>query len=170
MEILEQNIIKELEPVNQLFRLVEDHSYLVTSSSVHQGSSNGNFMSFDMVCDDEDGTFPLIMHYVNLCNRVDKHGASEFINWIGEGNKLNIDQGYCTIIRKNKWDNEATLLFKEPINVQVGELNDEPLIVKVNRIVGEFEIDFLWCRNGRQNKIANIIELYFDCKGYYFDK
>lgn len=170
MNILENNLVEELEPVGQLFRLSEGDSYLRTFNSIHQNLSRGNFMSFEMVCDDEDGIFPLVMHYVNLCKRVDKNGACEFINWMAGRNKLKIDNGYCTIIREGKWENKATLIFNEPIKVQVGELNDEPLIVEVNRIVGEFEVDFSWMTNGRQNKYANIIEVYFNCERYFFDK
>lgn len=80
MEILENNLVDKLEPVSQLFKLSEGDSYLMPISNIGQGLSHGKFMEFEMLSDEDDGTFPLVMHYVNLLKRIDRNGSSGFLN------------------------------------------------------------------------------------------
>lgn len=41
-----------------------------------------------------------------------------------------------------------------------------PIIEKVKRIKGEFCHDWFWTRNGRQSKIANGYEIWFNVQEY----
>jgi hypothetical protein len=70
------------------------------------------------------------------------------------------------IIRDSKWDSEATLEFKEPIDVVIGKIGEKLIIEKVKKIRGEFQHDWFWTRNGRQDKIANGYEIWFVINSY----
>tara|TARA_R110002020_G_scaffold259871_1_gene474021 strand:- start:436 stop:951 length:516 start_codon:yes stop_codon:yes gene_type:complete len=155
----------DLETTAQLFQIVEDKQVLKTHKTVNQ-LEHGNWMSFELFLDDYDGCFSRVSDWVRFANRIDNDGVSEYLTWISKSNKLKIKQGYCTIVRESKWSDEATLIFDEPIEVVVGEVNDEYIVDKVNKITGRFSYEWLWMKNGRQDKIANGIEIYFDCQKY----
>jgi hypothetical protein len=79
---------------------------------------------------------------------------------------LEIEYDGVKIIRDSKWDNQAILEFKEPIEVVIGQIGDKPIIEKVTKIGGEFVHDWFWSKNGRQDKIANGYEIWFVIGNY----
>jgi len=144
---------------SQLFRVIEED--LILDSEV---------IIFDWIEDSFDGIFPRVSDYKRLANRMDNYGVAEFLTWISLRNKKTIaSTGYCTIERESKWDSKATITFTEPITVKFAQINEEQITGKVNRITGEFSLDWFWMKNGRQNEIANAFEIYFKCDQYFND-
>lgn len=152
------------ETTFQLFKIVEDGDIFEPLKSVNQ--IQGNFLSVDLESDDYDGTFPRVSDWTRLVNKIDSEGASAFLTWLG-GSKLKFDLDTCTVVRESKYSDKATLLFKNPIKVIIGHLNNEPITIDVNKIVGEFTYEWSCSKRGRQDKVANICELFFDCKEYH---
>jgi hypothetical protein len=126
-----------------------------------------NCMLFEVSQDTDDGTYPTLASYMRDANALDNEGASHFLNRLTrKKNKLSIDYEGVTIIRDSKWSNDATLEFKEPIEVVIGAVGDRHIIEKVTKIRGEFHHDWFWTRNGRQSKMANGYEIWFEVKEY----
>jgi len=133
---------------------------LNNNSGIKQG------ILFESSSDDEDGTYPLVMHYVTLANKMDNEGVYVWLNRLSNKNKLDIDFGICRILRKNQYDSKAKLIFKEPIEILLTTISDRQIIEKVTEIEGEFTFDWYWIKNGRQNKIANGFEIWFNIEKY----
>ena len=126
-----------------------------------------NCMLFEVSQDTDDGTYPTVASYTRDANGLDGEGASHFINRLTrKKNKLEIEYDGVKIIRDSKWDNQAILEFKEPIDVVIGQVGDKPIIEKVTKIGGEFTHDWFWTKNGRQDKIANGYEIWFVIGNY----
>ena len=79
---------------------------------------------------------------------------------------MEIDFCGVKITRGRDWDTEATLEFKEPIEVVMGHVGETPTVVKVKKIKGEFTHDWFFRKSGRQDKIANGFEIWFEIKKY----
>ena len=121
-----------------------------------------NCILFEVSQDTDDGTYPTVASYMRDANGLDEEGASHFLNRLTrKKNKLEIEYDGVKIIRDSKWDNQAILEFKEPINVVIGQVGDKPIIEKVTKIGGEFTHDWFWIKSGRQDKIANGYEIWF---------
>lgn len=121
-----------------------------------------NCMLFEVSQDTDDGTYPTVASYTRDANGLDGEGASHFLNRLTrKKNKLEIEYDGVKIIRDSKWDNQAILEFKEPIDVVVGQVGDKLIIEKVTKIGGEFTHDWFWSKGGRQDKIANGYEIWF---------
>lgn len=150
------------ETSNQLFRIVEEQLPFEPIKSVN--GQAGKYMSFEYLSDDMDGVFTLPLHWINFANRIEKNGIPAYLNWVSK--TLKFDNGYCTIERKSKWDNEATLHFKQPITVVFGRVGTQDITHVVSKIKGEFTYEWSWSKRGRQDKIANNIEIYFDCQEF----
>ena len=155
-----------METSHQLFKIVEDGEIFDPIGSINQGGEHGKWMSFEHLFDTDDGIFPRVSDWTRFVNRIENDGVTEYLTWISKNNKLKIDSGYCTIIRKGKWDNEATLYFDKPIEIEFGEINGDPITGKANVIHGEFSYEWGWWKNGRQNKMANSVEIFFDCQKF----
>jgi hypothetical protein len=126
-----------------------------------------NCMLFEVSQDTDDGTYPTVASYTRDANGLDEEGASHFLNRLTrKKNKLEIEYDGVKIIRDSKWDNQAILEFKEPIEVVIGQIGDKPIIEKVTKIGGEFVHDWFWSKNGRQDKIANGYEIWFVIGNY----
>ena len=126
-----------------------------------------NCMLFEVSQDTDDGTYPTVASYTRDANGLDDEGASHFLNRLTrKKNKLEIEYDGVKIIRDSKWDSEATLEFKEPIDVVIGKIGEKLIIEKVKKIRGEFQHDWFWTRNGRQDKIANGYEIWFVINSY----
>lgn len=148
---------------------VEDGEVLSPISLSNRSDINNGIL-IETSSDDEDGTYPLVMNYVTFANKIDKEGVSAWLNRMGNysksKNKLDIKFGICRIIRENEYDSKAKLIFEEPIEVLFGMIGDKQIIVKVSEIQGEFTHDWFWIKNGRQNKIANGFEIWFNVESY----
>ncbi|CAB4175101.1 hypothetical protein UFOVP972_112 [uncultured Caudovirales phage] len=126
-----------------------------------------NCILFEISQDTDDGTYPTVASYTRDANRLDEEGASHFLNKLTrKKDKTQLDYDGVKIIRDSKWDSEATLEFKEPIDVVLGFDGDRPMMVKVKKIRGEFHHEFFWTRNGRQDRIANGYEIWFVIGNY----
>ena len=154
------NTIQHAEQTSsQLFRVIEDKLSL-----------DSDLIIFDWIEDTFDGIFTRVSDFKRLINRMDTYGVCEFLTWISKrNNKILADTGYCIIKRENKWDAEAEIIFKEPIEVIFAKVNDQPITGKVDRIKGEFSFEWFWLKNGRQKEVANAFEVYFQCNEYYLD-
>ena len=130
------------------------------------GTSN-NAIQIEVNQDTDDGTYPTVASYTRDANALDDEGASHFLNRLTrKKNKLEIEYDGVKIIRESRWDNQAILEFKEPIEVVICQVGDKPIIEKVKKIKGEFDHDWFWTRNGRQDKIANGYEIWFKIESY----
>ena len=126
-----------------------------------------NCMLFEVSQDTDDGTYPTVASYTRDANGLDDEGASHFLNRLTrKKNKLEIEYDGVKIIRECRWDTKATLEFKEPIDVVIGQVGDKTIIEKVTKIGGEFTHDWFWSKNGRQDKIANGYEIWFVIGNY----
>lgn len=155
----------EITKTVTLWDAVECGEVLSPVSSIYQGSTNGNFMLFEMFEDGDDGTFPRVSDFMRVVNAINKEGASAYLRWIGRS-KMKFNQGYCTVEREGKFSNNATLTFDKPISIVVAEVNDKPVIIQANKIEGEFFVDWFWRKGGRQDKVANGCEVWFDCQKF----
>ena len=130
------------------------------------GTSN-NAIQIEVSQDTDDGTYPRLCDYMRDINALENEGASHFLNRLTrKKNKLKIVYEGVTIIRDSKWSTDAVLEFKEPIDVVVGTVGERLIIEKVQRIKGEFDHDYFWTKNGRQDKIANGYEIWFKIESY----
>jgi hypothetical protein len=126
-----------------------------------------NCILFEVSQDTDDGTYPTVASYTRDANALDNEGASHFLNKLTrKKDKTQLDYDGVKIIRDSKWDSEATLEFKEPIDVVIGKIGEKLIIEKVKKIRGEFQHDWFWTRNGRQDKIANGYEIWFIISEY----
>ena len=126
-----------------------------------------NCMMFEVSQDTDDGTYPTVASYTRDANSLDREGASHFLNKLTrKKEKTQVDYDGVKIIRNSKWDTNAILEFKEPIDVVIGQIGDKKIIEKVTKIEGEFQHDWFWTRNGRQDKIANGYEIWFVIENY----
>ncbi len=125
-------------------------------------------MLFEVSQDTDDGTYPRLCDWMRDANALDENGSSHFINRLTrKKDKLKIPfYGGVTIVRDSKWSTDAVLEFDEPVEVVMGQVGDRPIIEKVKRIKGEFYHDWFWTRGGRQEKIANGYEIWFEIKNY----
>ena len=122
---------------------------------------------FEVSQDTDDGTYPRLCDYMRDVNALDREGASHFLNRLTrKKNKTKIDCDGVTIIRDAKWEDIAILKFKEPLEIVMGKIGDRALIEKVKAIRGRFHHEFFWTRNGRQDKVANGYEIWFEIDSY----
>ena len=121
----------------------------------------------DISQDSDDGIFPRVSDWTRFANKIDNDGIYRFLNGLTrKKNKLKIRYDRCTIIRDRDWEDEAVIEFDTPVKVVFGHVGDEPIIKEVKKIKGEFTHDWFWTKCGRQDKIANGIEVYFNIHEY----
>ncbi|CAB4159424.1 hypothetical protein UFOVP699_160 [uncultured Caudovirales phage] len=126
-----------------------------------------NCMLFEISQDTDDGTYPTVASYTRDANALDDEGASHFLNKLTrKKNKLEIDFEGVKIIRESKWDNEAILEFKEPVEILFAYIGETPVVRDVKKIKGTFTHDWFWTKNGRQTRIANGYEIWFIVESY----
>jgi len=130
--------------------------------------SSDNAIQFEVSQDTDDGTYPRVSDYMRDVNSLERDGVTHFLNrkLTRKKNKLKICYEGVTILRESEWQDEAVLEFKEPVEVVVGQIGDRLIIEKVKKIRGEFDHDYFWTRNGRQDKVANGYEIWFKIKEY----
>jgi hypothetical protein len=126
-----------------------------------------NAMLFDISEDTDDGTFPRVSDYTRFANSLDGDGTSYFLNRLSrKKNKLELDFCGVKITRGSQWDCKAILEFPEPIDVIMGYVGEKAIVEKVKRIEGEFTHDWFFKKSGRQDKIANGFEIWFEVEKY----
>jgi hypothetical protein len=126
-----------------------------------------NAMLFEISEDTDDGTFPRVSDYTRFANSLDGDGTSYFLNRLSrKKNKLELDFCGVKITRESQWDTKAILEFPEPIGVVMGYVGEKAIIEKVKRIQGEFTHDWFFKKSGRQDKIANGFEIWFEVEKY----
>lgn len=142
-----------METTHSLWNLIEEEGVAL---------KNNKEILFEISTDNEDGTYPLIMHYVTFANKIDKEGTSAWLNRMGGKKKLNFKYlDGVTIIRDAEYESQAKLVFDSPIAIIMGYVGEEPIVTKVTQISGEFCHEWFWTQNPRQNKIANGFEISF---------
>ena len=126
-----------------------------------------NAMLFEISEDTDDGTFPRVSDYTRFANSLDSDGTSYFLNRLSrKKNKLELDFCGVKITRGSQWDCKAILEFPEPIDVIMGHVGEKAIIEKVKRIQGDFTHDWFFKKSGRQDKIANGFEIWFEVEKY----
>jgi len=126
-----------------------------------------NGILFEISSDDEDGTYPRVSDYVRFVNSLDEQGTSYFINrCTRKKNKKAVDFMGIKIIRESDYQDEAILEFPEPVEVVLGKVGEELVTRKVRKMSGNFTHDYFWTKRGRQDKIANGFEIWFNIKEY----
>ena len=126
-----------------------------------------NAMLFEISEDTDDGTVPRVSDYMRFANSLDSDGTSYFINRLTrKKNKLELDFCGVKITRGSQWDCKAILEFPEPIEVIIGHVGEKAIVEKVKRIQGEFTHDWFFKKSGRQDKIANGFEIWFEVEKY----
>jgi hypothetical protein len=154
-----------MKTTHSIWNIIDDGEILEPAKGTMGSCKNG--ILFEISSDDEDGTYPRVSDYVRFANKLDEEGASYFINrCTRKKNKKVVDFMGIKIIRNNDWDDRAILEFKEPIKVVMGKIGEEKVIREVKKIRGEFNHDWFWMKNGRQDKIANGFEIWFNIEEY----
>ena len=127
-----------------------------------------NAMLFDIHEDTDDGTYERIADWKRTVKRLDSDGTSFFLNQLARGKrKKTLIEAYdVTIFRKNDWDTDAIIEFKEPIIVHIGKVGDTDITAAVKRVRGEFDHDYFFKKNGRQQEFANGFEIWFKVNEY----
>ena len=128
-----------------------------------------NAMLFDIHEDTDDGTYEKVADWKRFVNKLDNEGTAFFINKLagkGKRKKTMIEAYDVTIFRKSEWDTDATIEFKEPITVVIGKVGDVEITAEVKRIRGEFDHDYFFKKNGRQQELANGFEIWFKVNEY----
>lgn len=155
-----------METTFNLWDILEEDTVLKPISLMDSNHVN-NAILFDANRDTDDGTYPRVCDYMRVVNKLESDGPASWINRLSrKKNKLKIDFGGVTIIRDKCWQDEAVLEFKEPIKVVFGWVGEEPIIKEVKKIKGEFTHDWFWTSQGRQDKVANGFEIYFNIHKY----
>jgi hypothetical protein len=154
-----------METSSQLFKIVEDGDAFLPFANISMHSPKT--LEYDRMDEYYDGIFPRVSDYTRQANKMDSEGVTAFLNWNTPKHKrCSFHNGYCTVTRESEWDNEATLTFDKPIQVVFGYVGEEPVIKEVTQIKGEFFFEWFWLKNGRQDKMANGFEIYFNCKSF----
>jgi len=127
-----------------------------------------NAMLFDIHEDTDDGTYEKAADWKRTVKKLDSDGTSFFLNQLARGKrKKTLIEAYdVTIFRKNDWDTDAIIEFKEPIIVHIGKVGDTDITAAVKRIRGEFDHDYFFKKNGRQQDLANGFEIWFKVNEY----
>jgi hypothetical protein len=150
---------------HSLWHIIDDGEVLEPVKSSCSSIARG--ILFEISQDSDDGTFPRVSDYTRFVNKLEEEGTSYFLNrCTRKRNKLKIDFMGVTIIREKDWDDRAILEFEKPIQVAMGKIGDELVIREVKRIRGEFNHDYFWVNNGRQDKMANGFEIWFNIHEY----
>ena len=155
-----------METTHTIWDIIEEDKTLLPHSGGYTSGIRKGIL-FEISDDNEDGTYPRVSDYTRLVNQIDNDGTYAWINRLTrKRNKKSIDFDGCTIKRTSDCDNEAIIEFKTPIKVIFGYVGDEPIVKEVSRIKGEFTHDWFWTKNGRQDKIANGFEIWFNIKEF----
>lgn len=155
-----------MKTTGTIWEILEDADVLLP---VSRGSNShiNNAILFEISNDNEDGTYPRVSDYVRLVNQLEIDGTYAWINRLTrKRNKKEIDFMGCKIIRNADYANEAVVEFATPIKVVFGYIGDNPVVRDIKKISGEFTHDWFWTKRGRQDKVANGFEIYFNIKEY----
>ena len=152
-----------METTHTIWDIIEEDKVLDPYNGGHSSSFIKKAILFEISDDNEDGTYPRVCDYVRLTNRIEADGTSVWVNRLtSKKNKKIIDYWGCKIERSADYETEATIEFKTPIKVIFGYIGEDPIVKEVKKIKGEFTHDWFWTRNGRQDKIANGFEIWFN--------
>ena len=155
-----------METTHTIWEIIDEDKVLDPYTGKHSYHIKNSIL-FEISDDTEDGTYPRVCDYTRLANRLDAAGTSVWVNRLtSKKNKKIIDYWGCKIERSADYETEATIEFKTPIKVIFGYIGGDPIIKEVKKIKGEFTHDWFWTRNGRQDKIANGFEIWFNIKEF----
>ena len=151
---------------NSIWEIIEDGAAL-TPYSGSRSSNIKNAILFEISDDCEDGTYPRVSDYTRLANKIDSDGPAAWLNRLTrKRNKKVIDYYNFKIHRTSDFEDGAILEFETPIEVVFAHIGDTPIIKEVKKIRGEFTHEWFWLSRGRQDKIANGFEIYFNIEEY----
>ena len=154
-----------MKTTHSIWGLLEDELPLEPLKG--DGFNIKNSMLIEISEDTDDGTYSRVSDYMRFANSLENSGASAFLNRCSrKKNKKVVDFMGAKIIRDADYRTAAIIEFTNPINVIIGHVGDRPIIEKVKKIKGEFTHEWFWKKNGRQNKIANGFEIWFNIEGY----
>lgn len=155
-----------MDSTHTLWDVIEEGKVL----SPYTGSNSSHIRKailFEISEDTEDGTYPRVSDYTRLANQIDNDGTSAWVNRLTrKRNKKTIEFYGCKIERSADYQDEAIIEFATPIQVIFGYVGDAPIVKEVKKIKGEFTHDWFWSKNGRQDKIANGFEIWFNIKEF----
>jgi hypothetical protein len=155
-----------METSSSIWEIIEENKVLEPRTLKHSHHIK-NAILFEISDDNEDGTYPRVCDYTRLANKIDADGTSAWLNRLTrKRNKKSIDYWGCKIIRSVDYEDNAILEFETPVKVIFGYVGDEPIIKEVKKVKGEFTHDWFWSKNGRQDKIANGFEIWFNIQEY----
>ena len=155
-----------METTHRIWDILDEGTPLLPVTPKYPHHIN-NAILIDISQDSDDGIFPRVSDWTRFANKIDNDGIYRFLNGLTrKKNKLKIRYDRCTIIRNRDWEESAVIEFDTPVKVVFGHVGDEPIITEVKKIKGEFTHDWFWTKRGRQEKIANGIEVYFNIHEY----
>ena len=156
-----------MESTHTLWDVIEEGKVLSPYTGSHSSPHIRKAILFEISEDTEDGTYPRVSDYVRLTNKIEANGTSVWVNRLTrKRNKKSIEFFGCKIERSADYEDEATIEFATPIQVIFGYVGDEPIIKEIKKIKGEFTHDWFWMKSGRQDKVANGFEIWFNIKEF----
>jgi len=154
----------KIETTSTLWGITDEGLVLETCNRVHHISKG---ILFEISEDGDDGTFPRVCDYMRYANSLEREGTSYYLNRLTrKKNKYVVEIEGVKIIREASYETKAIIEFPEPIEVIVAVIGDEPVIKKIKSFEGEFIHDWFWRNDGRQDKIANGFEIWFNIEKF----
>ena len=155
-----------MKTTHSLWQVVEDGEVLEPAAGSCSGAYRNGIL-FEISSDGDDGTYPRLSDYTRFVNSLDRDGAAYFINrCTRKKNKNLVDFMGVKILRNHQWEDRAVLEFPSPVKVVFGQVGEEKIVREVKRVRGTFTHDYFWTRNGRQSKMANGFEIWFNIEEY----
>lgn len=155
-----------MESTHNLWDVIEEGKVLSPYTRSHSSHIRQAIL-FEISEDTEDGTYPRVSDYTRLANQIDNDSTSAWVNRLTrKRNKKKIEFCGCKIERSADYKVEAIIEFATPIQVIFGYVGDAPIIKEIKKVKGEFTHDWFWRKNGRQDKIANGFEIWFNIKEF----
>lgn len=117
--------------------------------------------------DGDDGTFPRVSDWSRFVNSLDNDGTGSWLRRIaGKKRGLKIKYDGALLRRDGKFSDRVVIEFDKPVNVVFGTVGNELVTKEVKSIAGEFMHEYYWTKRGRQDKIANGVEIWFEIREY----
>ncbi len=138
--------INNMETTNNfIFAVLDDEALDFTS----------NRINFEVLDDTMDGCFARVCDWTRFANRINN-------NWIDEWFKKNWK--YYEWITKVEQINNSTRfkIYTKNVKWFFATIGDKQLIESINGFTADINFEWYWTKNGRQNKIANWIDIYFE--------
>lgn len=146
-----------METTSRLFNVIEENQILKPAKGYYKERDR---IYLEDTEDTHDGSWPRVSDYTRFCNKLDNYDYKAVQNFLIGAKRKKSDWGGVTLHKVDR--DKIRLEFKEPVKVYFGKVGEKPILQEVKTIEGKLSHEFYWRKNGRQNKIANGIEIFIE--------